>query len=479
MNVADTAFPVMQGRNFDSAERREARRQFAVRLVMFIYILMLIEGPLRKWIAPGLSAPLYFLRDPFVIFLYAYCLHARLLVMQGWARIWLVFAFITALIGAVPYMIDSVTPFAWVFGTRAYWLYMPLAFVVASTFQPADLSRFIRLNLWLAIPYALLVIAQYRSPPFAWINLGISGDETSVVMLDRYLVRPNGLFTYTGQNTTFTALLFALFVFFLFEARRTRLDALLLILSGPAIASLAVLSGARATFFIIGLIVLVTVFGSLLFAKTGRVMRGSLLVIGSVILAGVLFTTVYQDMFIGMQERFERATRSEGSFENRALSGILSFLYPIETAPLEGYGIGRGTPGVVRFLGNPSLPYGEADLHRNVNELGLILGMTFVLLRWAFALFLILVAVRAARIGRPEYFPLAAFAAQGIAQGSITHSTLSGFPYWLGAGFTLVAMPAIRSAQAASAAPTLPLARAPSAAVRTTPLVPGRPLHRP
>ena len=122
---------------------------------------------------------------------------------------------------------------------------------------------------------------------------------------------------------------------------------------------------------------------------------------------------------------------------------------------------------------------------RNVNELGIVNGLVMVLLRFGFAGYLLLVAFRAARAGHPEYLPLAGFAALGIAQAQITHSTLNGFQFWLVAGLVLSAarLPQSDDMQRQAHGPALPtrLAATPGAwPLRPSPIGPaGRRVVRP
>ncbi len=156
-----------------TAHRRERRRRFVVKLTLFIYLLSLLDGPLRKWYFPELATPLYFLRDPFLMVLYAYSLQYGLMTRGALARNWLNFAVFTTCIGILPFIIYGIDLRAWVLGARTYWLYLPLAFVVANSFRREDIERFLRWNVLLAIPYALLVIYQYQSSQWAWINKSI------------------------------------------------------------------------------------------------------------------------------------------------------------------------------------------------------------------------------------------------------------------------------------------------------------------
>jgi hypothetical protein len=183
-----------------SAGDREAKRRFVVRAVFFIFLLSLIEGPLRKWFLPGLAGPLTLLRDPFVIALYAYCLVNGMMRTRGIAGVWLMFAFFTSAIGLFQFLAAGLPAWGWMLGVRTYWLYLPLAFVVAKTFRREDIHLFLKLCLWISIPYAFLVAAQYNAPPNAFINLGVGADEGGAVALGDGILRPFGLFTYTAPN---------------------------------------------------------------------------------------------------------------------------------------------------------------------------------------------------------------------------------------------------------------------------------------
>src|SRR6056297_792902 len=110
-----------------SAIQREARRRLVVRAVFFIFLLSLLEAPLRKWFLPGLAGPLTLLRDPFVIALYAYCFISGMIWTRGIAQLWIGFAAVTAVLGAGQYVINGLGLAGWVLGMRTYWLYMPLA----------------------------------------------------------------------------------------------------------------------------------------------------------------------------------------------------------------------------------------------------------------------------------------------------------------------------------------------------------------
>jgi hypothetical protein len=68
-----------------------------VRLCLWLYlVLVLLEGPLRKWLLPGLSTPLLLVRDP--VALLAVVWGWGLLRRSSWAPLWIALS-VVALLG--------------------------------------------------------------------------------------------------------------------------------------------------------------------------------------------------------------------------------------------------------------------------------------------------------------------------------------------------------------------------------------------
>ena len=416
---------------------REARRRFVVKAVFFIFILSLIEGPLRKWFLPGLATPLTILRDPFVIALYAYCLAHGLMLRRGIAKLWLGFAVLTSIVGFAQYAAQGLPAYGWMLGVRTYWLYMPLAFVVAKTFTQEDIHRFLRLCLWIAIPYAFLVAAQYNAPPYAFINLGVGADEGGAVGVGDGILRPFGLFTYTGPNVQFTAFMIAVFVAFYVGDVPMRRRGLFLLASGAAVGTMSVLTGSRLIYFLAAGIVTITLFGMTAARPTGPTLRRAVGVIGFTILALALFVFAFPDMLQAMADRFERAAQREGGIWNRIYYSGFTWLDALLDASYFGYAIGAGAPGVARMLDLPALFLGEADTQRNVRELGILLGAAFLLLRWGTTAWMLILAFRLAMRKVVSALPLAGYVTVPLTLGQITHSPINAFLPWLSLGLIM------------------------------------------
>src|SRR5262245_41321207 len=52
------------------ARARERARRRVVGLVLVIYLLLIFEGSIRKWLLPQFSLYIFFARDPFVVLAY-------------------------------------------------------------------------------------------------------------------------------------------------------------------------------------------------------------------------------------------------------------------------------------------------------------------------------------------------------------------------------------------------------------------------
>jgi hypothetical protein len=428
----------MQVRNSDIfLQGYNSRRKFAVRIVFFIFILSLIEGPLRKWFLPQLSGPLTLLRDPFTVGLYAYCIANGLMLRRGIAAIWLSFSAATALVGLLQYAAQGFPVWTWLLGIRTYWLYMPLAFVVAKTFTRDDVHHLLKLNLWVAIPYALLVSIQYNAPESIFLNRGLSGDIDSAVGVSGSILRPFGIFTFTSQNVLFTAFLIAVYISFYVGQVPMKGRGLFLLVSGLAVGIMSVLTGSRLIIFLASGIVGLTIIGMLITRPTKKNLGRILGVLGFAGLSAVLILYAFSDMFQAMSDRFEDAARSEGSIWTRVLNEFTPWIDALFTSSFIGGGIGAGSSTMSSILGLPYMVYGEGDLQRNVHELGLLLGICMLMLRLGTSVWVLLLALNLAREKCLLALPFAALFSSQLLVGAITNSPLNAYLVWLSLGVIL------------------------------------------
>jgi hypothetical protein len=439
MNAATTRFRALGEPLAARTEADRRRRRQVVRLIFVTYLVFLLEGMLRKWFLPGLSQALYFIRDPFVLLIYGLAFRHQLVEVRGWFAIWTGVAAVTSVVGIMMLALNGNGPVAGLFGVRSYWLYMPLAFVVAACVEKDDLINFVRINLLLAIPICLLTLAQYRSSPDAFINQGVGSDAPAVTVIEN-VVRPYGVFTYTGQHVIYVASLLALAALAWVMRSEVRMNLGLLMISSFAILVMTLTTGSRSIYFFA---LQVTLVLGLLAVAAGRERhrgRALMFLLLAVATSAALFATVLNPALDAMVTRHTGAVAVEGSVFLRALGMLTSFTGRLDEAPALGYGIGAGTSTVSAWTGGISdVGNYENEWERLVQEIGPVFGFSLIVIRAMFVAYLLLRALASAKAGDATGLLLFGFVSSVLLVGQITFSTIIGFLCWLYVGLVLAA----------------------------------------
>ena len=435
----------------------ERGRQQVVRLVFLIYLLALFEGSLRKWVLPQFSQYIFFIRDPFLIVAYAIAarhglwprgqmLFAASLWLAGLGLLW---AALQAASGAA----SDLRLILGVYGWRAYFLYVPLAFLVGSVFRQADLLRLFKLTLWLAVPIGALVTAQFFSAPGATINVGNAAEEQLQFRglgLNAERTRPMGPFSSGAGQQQFTATACAIVLAFFISPRGFRQPSLLLLALGAGgVLTAVALSGSRGTVLQCGL--------SLLFALglavlgRGAAVKGRALVwpVALALASLLLYPVVFPEGFAAFAERWTVAEAAESKgFEwgvfGRAFFGLIDFVRLMGEVPLLGYGLGYG--------GNASITLGasidgvkpgwlaETDFARHMVDLGPLFGSVYIAFRLVLAAWLTLMVLRLTRQSSdPLPMLLLSYVAYVVVMGQITGQGAINLYGWLFTGLLIAA----------------------------------------
>src|SRR5262245_36319740 len=126
--------------------REQARRRL-VKLIMFIYLLLIFEGAIRKWLLPSMGQVLFFVRAPFVLLAYwmafrhGFFPKGNGILLTGMA----LGVCAVLLVGAqvLSPAASSGAAMLAAYGWRNYFFYIPLAFVIAEVFQRPDIERLV------------------------------------------------------------------------------------------------------------------------------------------------------------------------------------------------------------------------------------------------------------------------------------------------------------------------------------------------
>jgi hypothetical protein len=435
---------------------RERGRRRLVALVTFIYLLLIFEGAIRKWMFPSLGQVLFFIRDPFALIAYGIALRHGFFPKNSGMMLTGVALGVCAvlLVGAQMLSTSSGSSAGMlaVYGWRNYFFYIPLAFVIGEAFQKPDVERLVRWTLILAIPTSILVFLQFVAPLDSPINVGFGGLKELQfhgLNTDAEHTRPMGFFTSDlGQKGfTVSALAMALSLWLLPASRRYVKFWFLAMTTCAVLACLAV-SGSRGTMVHAGLVMVGAITCAFLVRGGGVSARAVVWPTVIAVAAIMLYPILFPDAFQAFMNRWNHGAAVEshafgslGIF-GRALYGFVDFFNLIGSTPLVGWGLGlagnaRITLGIQieGFTG-----WAETDWARQIVDLGPVVGVLFIGYRIAFTVWLGLRCLDGARRVR-DPLPLLLFSFVGVdlLYGLLTgHGTVNGY-VWLFTGFSLAA----------------------------------------
>jgi hypothetical protein len=423
------------------------------RLIWLYFWLLLIEGALRKWVAPSLSNPLLIIRDPVVLLIYVLALKAGVFPRNGW--VWSigvigVLSFLISFVPLWPYIPPTRILLVSGFGFRANFLHLPLIFVIPQVLRPEDVKRIGWWALILVVPMSLLMVAQFRAAPDAFLNRTASGEgEMMTAALGK--VRTAGTFSFVVGVVAY----FALATGFLVWAalKRDVYKNWVLFATGVALLVGISVSGSRS---VVGACaVVVASLLVVLFLRPNAVNRFGQTLLVTVVLAFIVTQMpVFKEGLNVLSTRFADVAESEEQsitvgLISRVFEGFTEGFFILHKAPFLGYGLGIGTNAGAKFLtGQNTFLLSEGEWARLILESGPVLGLAFVLWRCAVVVRIGLLCVRSVRRG--NVLPLLLFSSSGLPlmNGQFGPPTIVGF-----AVFTTGLALAARSADEDSAVP--------------------------
>ncbi|MBD8389761.1 hypothetical protein [Dysgonomonas sp. BGC7] len=400
---------------------------------IWIYIFLLIfEGALRKWFLPSLATPLLVVRDPLAMWLILMSWKRGVLKMNAYTAVvgfvGIISFFIAILFGHGELLIA-------IYGARTLLIYFPLMFVIGQIFNKEDVIRVGKLILCISIGMVIINIFQYISPQSAWINRGVGGDITGSGFGGALgYFRSSGTFSFATGNASFWGLTGAfLFYFWLVPKKISRW---LLIMSSIAFLIAIPISISRTVFF--QALLSLSFVGCVLLRKPQYLWRFLVTVFVIVIITAVLAqTSLFNTSIEVFLARFTSANESEGGAEgvliDRFLGGMVNAITGSENLPFWGYGIGIGSNMAAVYLsGDRAFILGEAEWGRMIGEMGVILGLSVILIRIILVIQLTFRAIRMLIQEEPLAWMLLSFGGLTILQGLWAQPTALGFSTLIG-----------------------------------------------
>jgi hypothetical protein len=339
--------------------------------VKAVFLLLVLEGALRKWLLPQANEMIYFLKDIVLLGAYFnfYCFSDS--DKKFLSRVSLINIIIFITIGWCLFQVFNPSlgsPLLGLFGLRGYLLYLPLIWMVPSLFQTEEeVYKFLRSHLLLTIPVGLIGIAQFFSPASSFINAYSNEEAQAVVTFGiNSAVRITGTFPYISGYGVYLIICFGLLIFMLSVKQPPRWQVVTLV-ELLLVSVNSFMTGSRGTIFA-EVLFLVGYLG----AKGLATPVSSLRLIRKLILPILVIAIAASIWFRPAINAFwQRATHYRDIPERISLS----FTEPLDfvrVKELDSYGIGathQAAPILRRAL---DLPAGETIRVPNEGEMGRI-----------------------------------------------------------------------------------------------------------
>ena len=412
------------------------------KLIWLYFWLLILEGALRKWFLPQLSAPLLVVRDPVVLLIYIQALRCRRFPLGTpiVACFALLAAFMLLSIAQIMLGVGG-GPLVAIYGLRTNFLHLPLIFVIPEVFSFEDVLKMGKWFLITSIPMGLLMVMQYKASPGAWVNKATKADAQQLAFVGEK-VRPPGTFSFITGAVHYFVLVTAFLLYALGEKRRVYPR---WILAGAilAVAVVQPVSGSRTLVFSCALVFFAAlVFGALHPNRAQRILAiAALLCIAALALS---LTSTFREAINLFMTRWEQANTSDGGLKQGVLMRFLSwFTEPfnhLSEAGLVGKGIGMGTnAGSAIMTGALVFLLAESEWTRVVLEAGPFLGFVYLAFRIWLGWLIVAKAWRAAKHGQALPWLLASGAGLIVVIEPLSQPTNLGFMV-LSAGLCLASI---------------------------------------
>ena len=408
--------------------------------IWIYFIILIIEGGLRRWILPSLATPILIIRDLLGIYLlivaYGTDYFPKNRLVPIFFSIGLISVFTALFFG-------HGNLFVALFGARILVVQVPLLFLIGHVFNQEDVIAMGRVVLWISIPMAILITLQFYSPQSAWVNKGVGDNlEGAGFSGSNGYFRPPGTFSFISGTVSFFSLVGCYVMYFWLQPKF--ISKSLLIASSFALLISIPTSISRSLFFQF----IITLF-FFIWAKSNR--PGFLKNISQIFFGFALITILFlnfkglEDQINAFSTRFTTANEGEGGlkgvFIDRFLGGLVGSFSSLEDKYVVfGQGIGMGTNvGSQLLSGKLAFLIAEGEWGRVIGESGMILGFLIVFLRIYMSFNIILKCYNRLKYGDALSWMMMSFGFLVLLQGLWGQPTSLGF-YVLIGGLVLASL---------------------------------------
>lgn len=349
---------------------------------ILVFLVVVFEGAIRKWVTPASTVPLILLRDLAALSLVFYAWKCGNLgrfgkvtaVMTIWSCMVIAWALFQVVAGQNSAVVLAI-------GLRFWLLYIWFAIAAAATLTEHDYRIAIRVAIVSLLVMAPLAVLQYYSPQGATINRQLDGDEDLVFVVVAGVVRTTGTFSFTSGYATFVTLVSPLVFALLGARKRSRMNWIFALAGFGGFMIASVISGSRTAVLSAGMMLGAYLIGRLVFSKNRDKPMALIAVLMMLLMASVM-VFVLSDAVTVTQQRFEDAAGGE-NFWMRVLAIFVGEPTVYKNITWLGHGLGAGSNLATSLRpGAENFGLAESEAGRILLEGGL-LGYAFIALKIA------------------------------------------------------------------------------------------------
>ncbi|MGF6774152.1 hypothetical protein P3T18_006666 [Paraburkholderia sp. GAS199] len=391
------------------------------KLVVFVILVAVCEGAVRKWFVPSLSSPLLALRDlaAIVLVLRAAALH-RYSAMPLLTQCLVLWSFCVLMWGALQLVVVQGPLVLYFLGLRFWLLYLWFALAMACSLSTGEVVKVIRLMIALSVLMLPLAVMQHFSAPSSPLNVQPDTDEEEIFRVSADIVRVSGTFTFTMGYACFIAAVAPFAMSTVWNGKALYRRKWFAMVAFFAVSVGTLISGSRASIMFFGALLAIQTVGSFAGAKSGKALVFAIAktLIAVLALCATLF--IFSDALVATQERFSDAAAQEdvmGRIETELLGEPASR----KDINFIGHGLGAGTnAGSVLLTGERTFELAESEPARVLLEMGFV-GFAWLLIKCTiFSLGLARSVSRLTRLGETLPMMLWATAAYGMSSWPIS-----------------------------------------------------------
>lgn len=361
-----------------------------------IFIVVLFEGAIRKWVWDSATLPLLFLRDLFVIVAVLWGALHRYFNFRSWPELFLTFwSALIILWTFIQVIMDLQPTIVGLIGIRSWVLYLWFVLLCVRALNWQDLEyifKCLALTILFMVPLALV---QFMSPPTSFINKQPGAEDQYIFQVIKDIVRSSGTFSFTLGYTLYLSLMLPIILFLISGGLKDSIKPTIKVLIIGLFFIGVLISGSRgsiiSTMAIIGFWLIAMLLANKLPKPSPiKILFGFIGLISLII----LFAPILERSLDANLQRFENASTSEdvGQRIEDMFTGSKETWNQFQVL---GYGIGAGANASRGFMPETTNGFllGENEVDRILNEGGGI-GIFLIILKWSVILIGLLSAWR-------------------------------------------------------------------------------------